>query len=192
MPAIEFVTELPGHAGPAWAVSWNPCRPILASCSSDKTVRLYGYNVKQSTDSVDNNDRFEFRFLQEIPTAHKRTIRSIAWSPNGKSLATGSFDSTVGIWEEVDEYEGVEGVERYQDDPVEKEWECITTLEGHESECKGVSWSSDGTLLASCSRDKSVWIWERELQFQSRTYSSATETYLPQYKRTAISNVSRS
>lgn len=161
MPNIELVADLPGHSGPAWAVSWNPCRPILASCSSDKTVRLYGYTIKGSG-SLRSKDDIEFRFLQEIPTAHKRTIRSIAWSPNGKSLATGSFDSTVGIWEEVDEYEGFEGAEGAHAETVYKEWECITTLEGHESECKGVSWSSDGTLLASCSRDKSVWVWERE------------------------------
>ena len=76
-------------------------------------------------------------------------------------LATASFDSTVGIWCRVTE-DGIDDAEESgeESDGDEGEWECVSTLEGHESEVKSVVWSHDGTLLATCGRDKSVWIWE--------------------------------
>jgi WD40 repeat protein len=56
----------------------------------------------------------------------------------------------VSIWEEEEAEDGG------------AQWECVTALEGHENECKSVAFSHDGALLASCSRDRSVWVWEGE------------------------------
>ncbi|KAK9749953.1 hypothetical protein RND81_02G161300 [Saponaria officinalis] len=78
-----------------------------------------------------------------LEDTHTRTIRSCAWSPSGKMLATSSFDATTAIWENIG-----------------GDYECVYTLEGHENEVKSVTWNAASSLIATCGRDKSVWIWE--------------------------------
>ena len=78
----------------------------------------------------------------------------MAWAPSGETLATASFDANIGIWEQERDENG---------EKAGGEWECMSTLEGHETECKSVAYSCTGTLLATCSRDKTVWIWEGPL-----------------------------
>ncbi|KAF8828252.1 hypothetical protein HHX47_DHR4001000 [Lentinula edodes] len=135
-------TPCTGHEDRAWHIAWNAAKSLLASCSADKSVKLFTY-------SHDGEGTLNFTLAASIPTGHLKTVRSVAWSPSGRTLATASFDSNIGIWEQELDDNGNPG-----------EWECASLLEGHETECKSVAYSSTGTLLASCSRDKTVWIWE--------------------------------
>ncbi|CED84301.1 WD40 repeat protein [Phaffia rhodozyma] len=148
---FQLVATLSGHTDRAWSIAWSPSEPILASCSTDKTVRLYTYSGEPN--------QLQVRPLSSISTGHSRTLRNIAFSPSGQYLATASFDATVGIWERQPASPSSSASDS---DPAsdQGEWECVSTLEGHDSECKSVTWSSTGGLLASCSRDKSVWVWE--------------------------------
>ncbi|ORX55168.1 WD40 repeat-like protein [Hesseltinella vesiculosa] len=139
MPQLELVATLEGHQDRVWQASWHPTKTVLATCSGDKTVRLWA--------PISQNDFSTWQCIDTLEGAHKRTVRSVAWSPHGNELATASFDATTGIWE---------------NDARDNSWECVATLEGHENEIKSVAWSSTGALLATCSRDKSVWIWEVE------------------------------
>ena len=87
-------------------------------------------------------------------------------------FASGSFDATAGIWrrkerdEDEDESEKLRGndVDGDEDDEADEdedeEWRYAVALEGHDSEIKSVAWSPTGQFLATCARDKSVWIWE--------------------------------
>ncbi|KAH7447848.1 hypothetical protein KP509_01G123800 [Ceratopteris richardii] len=140
---MDVVQELQGHSDRVWSVAWRPDsgisgRPsMLASCSGDKTVRIWQCSSSQ--------DLFiqHWSCVAVLDGMHQRTVRSCEWSPDGKLLATASFDGTTAIWENVG-----------------GDFECVASLEGHENEVKSVSWNCSGTLLATCGRDKSVWIWE--------------------------------
>lgn len=91
---------------------------------------------------VDN----EFKVVKQILDGiHTKTIRSARFSPDGKYLATASFDSTIGIWV-----------------LTKGGFNHFAILEGHENEVKCVAWSWDSRFLASCSRDKTVWIWDHD------------------------------
>lgn len=159
---LSFLSFYKGHDERVWHVAWNPKKPLLATCSADKTIRLYSYS--QIAEAV------TFSHIHTIDTGHSRTVRSLAWSPNGRTLACASFDSTVSTWERSGEenYENSEHESEGAMDDSDHDWECVATLEGPESEIKGVAYSANGTFLATCSRDKSVWIWEGGLSLDTR------------------------
>ncbi|PRT55214.1 putative cytosolic iron-sulfur protein assembly protein 1 [Wickerhamiella sorbophila] len=120
----------PQHKDRVWQVAVHPRLPLVASCSGDKTVNVYRGP--------------DLELVKDLTEAHTRSVRSVSWKAIGApTLAAGSFDAQVSIWT--------------NEPPT---WEFMAMLEGHENEVKGVAWSHDGAFLATCSRDKSVWIWE--------------------------------
>ncbi len=72
---------------------------------------------------------------------HRAPLTSVAWSPNGKFLATGSADGTAKIWPACGGRE-------------------LLTLRGHSSGVTSLSWSPDGRRLATASLDGTAKVWE--------------------------------
>ncbi|KAJ2741645.1 Cytosolic iron-sulfur protein assembly protein [Coemansia sp. BCRC 34301] len=156
---LKLVAELQGHEDRVWQVSWDPSGTRLASCSGDKSARVWSavsgasfFTTAHATTAMDVDDggsslktTATWQCLDVIDNAHKRTVRSVAFEPTqGRAIATASFDGSTAIWEKTDG----------------SSYECVATLEGHENEAKCVAWAPSGQLLATCGRDKSVWIWE--------------------------------
>ncbi len=75
-----------------------------------------------------------------ILEGHREPVSSLAFSPQGQILASGSYDSTVRLWRVPD-------------------GTPLHTLEGHTGSVHAVAFSPDGTLLASGSEDGTVRLW---------------------------------
>jgi uncharacterized protein (TIGR03067 family) len=71
---------------------------------------------------------------------HSQMIMGVAHSPDGKQLASASYDGTVKIWDAVTAKE-------------------IFTLKGHTNAVTSVAYSPDGQQLATGSNDMSIKLW---------------------------------
>ncbi|MFN6484478.1 caspase family protein [Nostoc sp. DedQUE02] len=72
---------------------------------------------------------------------HSEAVYSVAFSPDGKTIASASLDKTVKVW----------------DAATAKE---ITTFKGHSDAVYSVAFSPDGKTIASASLDKTVKVWD--------------------------------
>jgi len=72
---------------------------------------------------------------------HSNSVTSVAFSPDGKTLASGSEDKTIEMWK-------LETGKRWY------------TLTGHSDWVTCVAFSPDGATLASSGRDKTIQIWD--------------------------------
>jgi ribosome assembly protein 4 len=74
-------------------------------------------------------------------TGHQQAVNHLAYSPDGRFLASASFDKKVKLWN------GHSG-------------EFLTTLTGHVGAVYQVAWSADSRYLVSASKDSTAKLWE--------------------------------
>src|SRR5262249_41894406 len=106
------------------SIAWSP-RNEFAWGSAMGTIRIWDMKTKT------------LRWMLE---GHTNLVLSMAWSPDGRTLASSSIDRTIQIWD-------TETGRRLRD------------IEAHHRTVTSVSFSHDGRLLASKSLDDTVRIW---------------------------------
>lgn len=98
----------------------------LVSCSDDNT--MFMWNPTQNSNPTCRM------------TGHQNTVNRVSYSPDGKLIASASFDRSVKLWNAAD-------------------GKFLATLRGHVGDVYMVSWSLDSRLLLSASKDSTLKVW---------------------------------
>ena len=107
-------------------------------------------HAKQSAESASAP---EIVFSAGTPSS----VNDVSYSPDGKYIASGSYDKTIKIWD------AATGM-------------CLRTQEGHSESILSVSYSPDGKYIASGSRDKTIKIWDAATGKCLRTLEGHSES----------------
>ncbi|MGW2256024.1 nSTAND1 domain-containing NTPase [Kitasatospora sp. NPDC001660] len=128
--------------------------PDLASL-----LAVQAYRTGHTPESVESLDNAASLPLQRRLSGHTDSVYSVAFSPDSRTLATGSGDRTVRLWDVAT------GTVR-------------TTLTGHTDTVLSVAFSPDSRTLATGSGDRTVRLWDAATGTVRTTLTGHTDTVL--------------
>src|SRR6185437_12602676 len=135
-------------SGTVTCVAWSPQGERLCAGWLDGIAHVWDARGGDPALSLAEHAR-EVGAVAETPwdepvprwRAHARAVRSLAWSPDGQWLCTGSEDSTARVW-------------------AASTGTLVSTLRGHAIPVTSVVWSPDGQRLCTGSYDGTARVWE--------------------------------
>ena len=121
------------HENQIWCMAFSPDHRLLATASSDSSVRVWTWDPEQ----MGTEQRPKFILPVRVGGYGNR----IAFSPDSRHLATGGEERTVKIWSA-------------------QTGQAEHALSGHTGDVLALAFSPDGRWLASAGEDTTIRIWD--------------------------------
>ncbi|PWA02584.1 hypothetical protein BB558_001272 [Smittium angustum] len=146
-----------GHKSSVEDLQWSPEESfVFASCSSDKSIRIWDIRQKQRTNALC------------VPNAHKSDVNVISWNKNTRYLlASGDDDGLFSIWD----------LRSWK--PKSNSTIPVATMEWHKNPITSIEWHpTDESVLAVSGADDQLTIWDLSVELDSEEQKVQTNAFV--------------
>jgi WD40 repeat protein len=142
---IVTIEGFPGHSKAVTCANYSPDNRLLATGGGDGTVKIWETYViakfqEECQNRTDGAAKPPYPQAKKSFTANTAAVTALAYSPDGKRIATCSPDGRVKVW--------------HADTT-----KLVFTIAAHKGSANAVAYSPDGELIATAGADKTAKLW---------------------------------
>jgi eukaryotic-like serine/threonine-protein kinase len=141
-----------------WCVAFSPDGRRIATGSDHNFAGLWDAHTGElllTLPKTRSKDRFENTAFRTRTISHSGPIATLAFSPDGGRVVTGSQDKTAIVWDSVS-------------------GDATLELVGHQYPIESVAYSPDGKTIATASFDRTAKLWDAQTGREKVTFTGHT------------------